>query len=285
MKKIGILFIFAVCSASCLLAQERYDYQIQPGQLINKEVIFKGPFASEDIKVKLGIKWLEAENRIQLVFERKEAGVSDTYLLFPLTKKNRRISGVSDFQSREKPLWTNKERKELKTMTYFLHSNNLAIDYFDNSYKSLVDNKTEEFSFLIKNAAKELDITLDGLYVAKIVERPWYSLSKRNMNIEYKVKPITIHIVLEQKRPAVSTPAPECTLSENELSTYNTKLKNLQMQINVKKKEGKSTADELKEYQSIKAAVNAKLTQECRRRYANLVSAYENYCKIIDGLF
>ena len=76
-----------------------------------------------------------------------------------------------------------------------------------------------------------------------------------------------------------------CNLSENELTSTNTSLRNLQMKINVKKKDGLSTADEQREYQTIKNAINPKITPECRRRFGSLIDAYTNYCTVIEGLF
>jgi hypothetical protein len=296
MKKIFLLFIFAVYSASFLVAQDRYDYTIRPNELNNKEITLRGPFGTDDIKVNLGIRWLETGNRIQLVFERRNN--SDTYLLLPLTKKKKRISSISDYNYGEKLLWTNTEKKELKTMKYFLSSNNLKITDFNNCYKTLGYNNVEEFNFDMVKGEREFTITLDGLYVASTLDKPWYSFSKRNLNIEYIVKPITILIVLEQRpAPAISAPpastpvsappvsTPVCNITENELSTVNNNLRNLQMRINVKKRENSSITEEQREYQSIKTTTDSKLTTECRRRYASLVEAYTNYCRIIEGLF
>ena len=312
MKKIFLLFIFAVYSASFLVAQDKYDYTVRPNELTNKEITLKGPFGAEDIKINLGVKWLETENRIQLALERRTVS-NDIYVLLPLTKGKKRISAISDYNYQEKVLWTNTEKKELRTMKYFLNSDNLKITDFSNSYKTLGYNNVEEFNFDKKNVEREITITLDGIYVATTLDRPWYSFSKRNLNIIYVAKPITIFVRLEQRvappppppppppapepppppapeppvvaPPVVSPPAPVCNITENELSTINNNLRNLQMRINVKKREGSSIAEENKEYQSIKTSTNARLSAECRRRYTSLVEAYDNYCKIIEGLF
>ena len=91
-------------------------------------------------------------------------------------------------------------------------------------------------------------------------------------------------ILREECTPQTQTAA-VCNLTENELMSINSMLKNLQMKINVKKKDGLSTADELREFQSIKNNVNPKITNECRRRFKNLIEAYTNYCTVIEGLF
>jgi len=93
-----------------------------------------------------------------------------------------------------------------------------------------------------------------------------------------------VESALREECKSAPVTAATCTLSESELSAINNRLKNLQMKINVKKKDGASTAEELREFQSIKNAVNPKLTNECRRRYRNLIDAYNSYCTVIDGL-
>ncbi len=87
------------------------------------------------------------------------------------------------------------------------------------------------------------------------------------------------------KSATVATASAACTLSETELSSINSRLKTLQMKINIKKKDGNSTAEEYKDYQSIITTVNPKLTQDCRKRYKNLIDAYTSYCTVIEGLF
>ena len=76
-----------------------------------------------------------------------------------------------------------------------------------------------------------------------------------------------------------------CNMSENELMSTNTALRNLQMKVNVKIKDGIGTADELRDFQAIKSSINPKLTPDCRRKFKNLVDAYTNYCTVLEGLF
>jgi hypothetical protein len=83
----------------------------------------------------------------------------------------------------------------------------------------------------------------------------------------------------------VAVPQATCNLTESELTATNASLRNLQMKINVKKKDGQPTGDEQREFQSIKNGMNPKLTPECRKRFSALIEAYTNYCKVIEGLF
>jgi len=80
-------------------------------------------------------------------------------------------------------------------------------------------------------------------------------------------------------------PSSGCNMSEQELTAINSRLKNLQMKINLEKKENANTDSEAKEYQSLKTTVNGKLTPECRRKYKSLIDAFTNYCTNIESLF
>jgi len=89
----------------------------------------------------------------------------------------------------------------------------------------------------------------------------------------------------ECRAPVQQVQAVSCSMSESELVSINNMLRNLQMQINVKNKDGASTAEEYKDFQAIKNAVNPKLTSECRRAHKGLIDAYTSYCTVIQGLF
>lgn len=91
--------------------------------------------------------------------------------------------------------------------------------------------------------------------------------------------------LMKEECTAVVQPTVVCNMSESELTAINTSLRNLQMTINVKKKDGLSIADEQREYQSIKSSTTPKITAECRKRYADLINAYTNYCTAIERLF
>jgi len=373
MKRNIFLLIFILIATSYVTAQDVYEYDVTPEELIEKEVILKGPYERDELSLMLGIKWWEIENRIQLVFDRKKVNSNEAYLLFfPFFDKKTDIKGIIDCKFRKKMLWTKDKSAQLKSMNYFLESDHLIIDDFKHCYRSLANNNDEEFEFALKDVEQEFTITLNGMFVARTSKRPWYTFSKRDKRLEFKVQPLTLLIrfpVVEQKpdvcemtdkvvpyvnavheimlkdyeelleaqkkqnctlfgllkdkirrtfvetndkcekykdceeiaaalkaynekvepifneecKAAVVTAA-SCSFTESELSAINNRLKNLQMKINIKKKDGNSTAEELKEYQSIISAVNPKLTTECRKRFKNLIDAYSSYCNVIESL-
>jgi len=374
MKRYIFLFVFAVAVGSFAKAQDQYDFFLKPDEMTTQEVIFKGPFASDEIRLMLGVKWFEIESRLELVFDRKSINDnSDRLLLFPFFEHAYHFKDLLDCKSHKKMLWTKMKGNENSFMSYFLESDNLHITDYRNCYKTLAKNNEEEFYFDLPVIEKEFTINLNGLFVIRNQKKPWFSFSSKDKKIEFKVKPITLHITLDlppeaapvceisakvvpyvkavqeimlkdreellaaQKnqsctyfnlmknhirrrfvetnsmcekymfceeiaaavkeysdlclavfdlecKPAVTATA-TCSLSENELSSINSRLKTLQMRINIKKKDGGSTAEEMKEYQSIISAVNPKITPECRRTYKNLIEAYTNYCTVIEGLF
>jgi len=373
MKRNIYLLIFALCATSFAIAQDIYEYDVKPEELISKEVTLKGAYAREELPLILSVKWWEMENRIQLIFDRKQVNTNDAYLLFfPFFDQKTEIKGIVDCKFRKKLLWTKDKGSQLKYMSYFLESDNLVIDDFRNCYSSLANNNEDEFEFTLKDVENEIRITLNGLYVARTSKRPWYYLSRRDKKLEFKVQPTTLlirfpvvaqkadicavseraipyiqevhKIMLEeyaelldaQKKQsctyfdflkskiyryfvdtnamgekykeceeimealkvinevwykiqdetckAAVTATATCSLSETELSSINNRLRNLQMKINIKIKDGNSTAEELKDYQSIINAVNPKLTAECRKRYKDYIDAYSSYCNAIEGL-
>ena len=90
------------------------------------------------------------------------------------------------------------------------------------------------------------------------------------------------------KEECVAAPAPvktsTCTLSESELSSFNNRLKNLQMKINVKKRNNESPDDEIKEYRTIKSAIIPRITPDCRKSFKSSIDALESYCANIEKL-
>ena len=94
-----------------------------------------------------------------------------------------------------------------------------------------------------------------------------------------------VELAMREECNAPPPRAASCSISENELNAVNTMLRNLQMKINVKNKDGVSTAEEFKDFQAIRNAVNPKLTPECRRTYKGQTDAYNGYCTVIQGLF
>ena len=373
MKRNIFLLAVTLFTASFAIAQDIYEFDVKPEELVSKEVILKGPNARDELKLMLGVKWWEIDQRIQLVFDRKNISSNDTYLLFfPFFNRKTDIKGIVDCKFRKKNVWAKGKSAQLKTMIYFLESDNLIINNYNQCYSSLANNNEEEFEYALRNVDKEFKITINGLFIARTSKKPWYTFSKRDKKLEFKVRPITLivrfpvvevekdvceiatkvvpyinivnEIMLEdyeelidaQKKqnctvfgliqekirttrtetnekcerynncetiaaalkmyndkvdnalkevckPATVVAA-ACSLSESELSAINNRLKNLQMKLNIKKRDGDSTADERKEYQSIKSAVTPKITTECRRRYKNLIEAYTNYCTVIEDL-
>ena len=90
--------------------------------------------------------------------------------------------------------------------------------------------------------------------------------------------------VFAEQCTAPAAPTVTCSLSESELSSINNRLKNLQMKINVKKRNNESSDVEAKEYRLIKSSILPRLTPECRKRYKQLIDALESYCVNIESL-
>ena len=370
MKQGVFLFLLTLYTASSVFAQNTYEFDLPPDELVFKEVILKGAQARDELKIMLGVKWLEVDKKLLLVFDRKKiSGNNEFLLLFPSFNQKIYINDALDCKFRKKLLWAETGSAQLQFMDYFLESNNLRITDFKKCYLSLAINNEEEFSFALIDAEKEFFITLNGLFVARTEKKPF---SPRDNKIEFRANPVTLLIRPEKKVEeidlcaireelvpyiksahetmkkdyeelklaqknqnctlfgqvmdrirrtltatvdkckefaecediaaalkeysnhcetafkedcrAAPTVTATCNISETELTTINTRLRNLQMSINVKKRDGVSTADENKEFQSIKASVNPRLTQECRRRHQSLIDAYTNYCRIIESL-
>ena len=90
------------------------------------------------------------------------------------------------------------------------------------------------------------------------------------------------------KEECVAAAAPvrtsNCTLSESELTSINNRLRNLQMKINVKKRNNESPDDEMKEYRTIKTAILPRITPDCRKSFKQHIEALESYCTNIESL-
>ena len=371
MKRIFLFLMFTIGAVSFSNAQNTYVYDLQPDVYVTNEVALKSLNAMDELKLTVGVKWMQKENQIRLTFDRKTSAGNEAYfLLFPLVYKKASINDITDCKSQKKNLWSKSD--ELNYLHYFLESDNLDITDYKNCYKSLANNNEEDFNFEIKNP-EDFTINLTGIYVAKTVKKPWYFFSNRDKKVEYKADPITLTMRMPQTKqiircdnsdqvvayinaqkqilkidhadltdaqkdqnctlfgllkdiirrkfvetndkcekyaakceeiaqaikgyndecesimneqcnfpPSVSS---ACNFSEQEITSINNRLKNLQMKINVKKKEGDSPDEEYKEYQSIKTTVNQNLTSDCRRKYKSLIDAYNNYCTRIESLF
>ena len=144
----------------------------------------------------------------------------------------------------------------------------------------------------LKNAGQKQNCTVFGLFMDKI-RRTFIELNdkcERFTNCEQIAEALQIYNsdverAMQEECKAPPQQAASCNVSEAELISINNMLRNLQMRINVKNKDGASTDEEYKDFQAIKNAVNPKLTAECRRTYKGLTDAYTGYCTVIQGLF
>jgi len=91
-------------------------------------------------------------------------------------------------------------------------------------------------------------------------------------------------IFKEECAAAAPVRTSSCTLSENELTSINNRLRNLQMKINVNKRNNVSSDSEIKEYRSIKTAILPRITPDCRKSYKSAIDALESYCTNIESL-
>ena len=373
MKKLIISLILASGFYAFVDAQDTCVFFLKPDVQVQKEIVLKSTNELFDLKLMLGVKWFQVENKIQLVFDRKTISGNDLFiLLLSMSKKNEPIKSAVDCKSMKKPLWSKLKSEDSKYMQPFIKSDNLVIDNYSDCYRSLANNNEEEFIFDLKEF-EDFVISLAGSFVVKTEKRPWYTLSKRDKKVQYKTKPLNLHIQFEHK-PVIDTCAiaekvvayieaarkileddtqdlmeaqktkscmffnllkdkmrrsfvelndrcerytvcetvattikiyndafekvfkeecvaaapvrtSNCTLSESELTSFNNRLKNLQMKINVKKRNSESSDSEMKEYRAIKAAIMPRITPECRRSYKQSIEALESYCTNIESLF
>jgi hypothetical protein len=364
--------IMATGLYSLVAAQDTCVYYLTPDVQVQKEVILKSTNDMFDLNLKIGIKWFQVENKIQLLFDRKSVTGNDLFiLLLSMSQKTEPINGVIDCKSGKKPLWSKLKSDDSKHIQYFIKSDNLKIDNYLNCYKSLANNNEEEFIFELKEF-EDFVIRLPGFFVVKTEKRPWYWFSKRDKRLMYKTKPLDLYIQFERKPVVVPCAMAEkiipyiaafrkkldeesqelleaqknkscilfnllkdnmrrtfvdlndlceryttceeiaaaikdynnafetifkeecvaappvrtsnCTLSENELTSINNRLRNLQMKINVNKRNNASIDDEAKEYRAIKTAILPRITPDCRRSYKSAIDALESYCVNIENL-
>ena len=373
MKKIVLLLTIIFGFISYTFAQDTCTYFLRPDELVKKEITLKSTNELYAFTFEVGVKWLQVENKIQLIFDRKSVkGNELLLLLFSMSKKNEPVISIIDCKSGKKPLWSKLKSEESKYIQYFIKSDSLIINDYRDCFKFLADNNEEEFIYELKGN-EDFIITLPGFFAVKTEKRPWYTLSKKDKKVQFKTRPFDLAIQFERK-PVVDTcaiaekvvayieahkkilaadsedlldaqknkncilfnllkdkirrnfvenndkceryakaceevavaikgyndafenifkeecvaPAPKasgCTLSESELSSINNRLKNIQMKVNVKKRNNDSYDDELKEYRAIKTAINARLTPECRRQYKSTIDAFNSYCTNIESLF
>ena len=373
MKKVVLLLMIIIGFASYASSQDSCVYFLSPDELVKKEIILKSTNDLHEFTLEIGVKWLQVENKIQLIFDRKSVkGNESLLLLFSMSKKNELFNNLIDCKSRKKPLWSKLKSEDTKYIQYFIKSDSIIIDDYRDCFKFLADNNEEEFIYELKGS-EDFIITLPGFFAVKTEKRPWYTLSKKDKKVQFKTRPYDLAIQFERK-PVVDTceiaekvvayieahkkiladdsadlldaqknkncilfnllkdkirrnfveindrceryaksceeisiaikgyndafeiifkeecvaavpKASGCTLSESELSSINNRLKNIQMKVNVKKRNNESPDDELKEYIAIKTAINARLTPECRRQYKSTIDAFDSYCTNIESLF
>ena len=374
MKKIVLSLIMATGLSALVAAQDTCVFYLTPDVAVQKEVVLKSVNELFDLNMKIGLKWLQIDNKIQILFDRKSVQGNDfLLLLFSLYNKPESVKTAIDCKSRKKVLWSKLKSADAQSLKYFIKSDSLTIDDFSDCYKVLANNNEEEFTFKRKGEG-DFVITLPGFLVVKTEKRPWYTFSKRDKRVQFLTKPVDLYIQFERKpvatnkcemgpavvayieaykkkldenisdlldaqknksctyfnllkdimrrtfvelndkceryttceevataiktyntafekafaqqcsAPATQATAATCSLSESELSSINNRLKNLQMKINVKKRNSESPDEEVKEYRMIKSSIIPRLTPDCRKKYKQLIDALESYCVNIEGL-
>jgi hypothetical protein len=157
-----------------------------------------------DLNLKLGVKWLQLDNKIQLLFDRKSVKGNDLFfLLFSMSDKTTPVTSIIDCKSGKKTLWSKLKSEDSKYMQYFIQSENLKIEDYMDCFKSLANNNEEEFTYDL-NEFEDFVISLPGFFVVKTEKRPWYYFSKRDKRVQFKTKPLDLYIQFERK-PVVDT--------------------------------------------------------------------------------
>jgi len=372
MKKIVLSIIMATGFYAFVAAQDTCVYYLTPDVLVQKEVTLKSANQMFDLNLMINVKWLQIENKVQLIFDRKTVQGNDFFmLLFSMSNKPQPVKAAIDCKSRKALLWSKLKSADSQYLRYFLKSDSLKIEDYGDCYKSLASNNEEEFTFELRGT-EDFIISLPGFFVVKKEKRPWYTLSRRDKKVQFVTRPVDLYIQFERKPVAANrceiapnvvayieayrkkqdeditdlldaqknrnctyfnllkdimrrtfvelndkcerytecetvaaaikvyngafekafaeqctapaAPTATCSLSESELSSINNRLKNLQMKINVKKRNSESPDEEAKEYRMIKSSILPRLTPECRRRYKQLIDALESYCVNIESL-
>lgn len=149
--------------------------------------------------------------------------------------------------------------------------------------KSLIEEMTD--------AKKNQNCIIFGLFMDKI-RRTFVEVNDRcekfldceSIMLALKNYNYDVEIAMTQECKAAPQKSASCSITESELTAVNNMLRNLQMKINVKKKNGENTAEENKDFQAIKNTVNPRLTADCRKAYKGQTDAYTSYCNVIQGL-
>ncbi len=201
MRRSLLFFIIILGIQINIFAQQPLSLHLQHKVLQKQEITIEGDDtnASDHFRLMLEVKWDSLENKIYLKFDRNT--ISDgpnLKLCFSQLKNAELIKNVKNCNSGSKMLWRGKNAKNIKQLDYFLRSDDIKLE-FEDCYEFVSNNNvSKDFSFSIKEKrASSIHIDLNNLYVLRDQKRPWYTFSKRNMKIEYRVKPIELKLILE----------------------------------------------------------------------------------------
>jgi hypothetical protein len=199
MKKLILLLMIMSGLNSFVAAQDTCVFYLTPDELVSKEVLLKSTNEMFDFNMMFSVKWLQLENKIQLVLDRKSVKGNDLFfLLLSMSKKDEPIKSAVDIKSQKKSLWSKLKSNDTKNTRYFLSSPNLKIENYANGFKLLPNNNEEEFVFDM-NETEDFKIQLPGFLVVKTEKRPWWTLSKRDKKLQFITKPLDLVIQFEKK--------------------------------------------------------------------------------------
>ncbi len=212
MKRYFLLSVFFTGIAFGLVAQESVYFKVQPGTSDKKElrVTQLNSDGLNDFLLHLNVQWItdDGKNNVVLTFDRSNSEGEGLLLCFPLMRYATRLDNVKACNSLSRRVWKGKGARSIRYMNYFLQSDDVEKDYND-CYRFVAVNNEEEFDLGSIGDKEKLSLSLTNLYVMREEKRPWYYLSKRDMKLEYRAKPIDVEILLE--RP----PADPCKQTDN----------------------------------------------------------------------
>jgi hypothetical protein len=97
MKKIVLSIILATGFYALVAAQDTCVYYLTPDVAVQKEVVLKSANQMYDLNLMVSVKWLDIDNKIQLIFDRKSAQGNDFFLLlFSMSDKSVTVSAAID---------------------------------------------------------------------------------------------------------------------------------------------------------------------------------------------
>ena len=174
-------------------------FYLTPDVMVQNEITLQSANLMFDMKLMVGVKWLQIENKIQLVFDRKTVQGNDfLLLLFPMSKKPVSVGAAVDCKSGQKLLWSKLKSSDAKHLNYFLRSDKLTIEDYSNCYKTLANNNEEEFTFKL-NGEEDFVITLPGFFVVKTEKKSGLFSSKRDKKVQFVTKPFELKIQFKRK--------------------------------------------------------------------------------------